>query len=198
MRTRRSPPLKILPPNNCPLSHFYVIITTVKEGLKKLLKDTGAVKAGEFMLSSGKKSDFYVDCRKVTLHPKGAKLIANLILEKIKGLKVDAIGGLTLGADPIVGAVIALSDIPGFIVRKKAKEHGTQQRIEGLLESGWNILVVEDVSTTGGSALQAIQAAESIGAKVIKVISVVDREEGASESLKKYAFDPIFKKSELV
>ena len=103
-----------------------------------------------------------------------------------------------MGADPIIGAVITLGDIPGFIVRKKAKEHGTGQKIEGLIEKGWNVLIVEDVATTGGSAMQAIEAAEAAGAKVVKVISVVDREEGASEALKKYNFDPILKKSELV
>lgn len=111
---------------------------------------------------------------------------------------MDAIGGLTLGADPITGAVVALSDIPGFIVRKKEKEHGTKQKIEGLLEPGWNVVIVEDVSTTGASALQAIEAVEALGAKIIKVISVVDREEGASEALNNYDFDPIFKKSDLV
>jgi len=166
--------------------------------LKRLLKETGAVKFGDFTLSSGKKSDLYIDCRKITLHPQGAKLITKIILEKIKGLKVDALGGLTLGADPITGAVVALSNIPGFIVRKKEKEHGTKQKIEGLIEPGWNVVIVEDVSTTGASALQAIEAAEAIGAKVVKVISVVDREEGAAEALKNYDFDPIFKKSDLV
>jgi orotate phosphoribosyltransferase len=170
----------------------------LKEELKKLLRETGAVKIGEFVLSSGKKSNFYIDCRKVTLHPKGAKLIGKIILEKIKGLKVDAVGGLTLGADPITGAVVTLSNIPGFIVRKKEKEHGTKQKIEGLIEPGWNVVIVEDVSTTGASALQAIEAVEAVGVKVVKVISVVDREEGAAEALKDYDFDPIFRKSELV
>ena len=146
----------------------------MKEELKKLLKETGAVKTGEFVLSSGKKSNFYVDCRKVSLHPQGAKLIGKIILEKIKTLKVDAIGGLTLGADPITSAVVTLSDIPGFIVRKKTKEHGTQQRIEGLIEAGWNVIIVEDVAPTGASALQAIEAAEAVGAKVVKVIAVKD------------------------
>jgi orotate phosphoribosyltransferase len=170
----------------------------LKEELKHLLKETGAVKFGEFTLSSGKKSNFYVDCRKVTLHPQGAKLIGKIILDKIKNLKVDAIGGLTLGADPITSAVVTLGNIPGFIVRKKAKEHGTQQKIEGIIKPGWNVVIVEDVATTGASALQAIEAAEAIGAKVVKVISVVDREEGAAEALKNYDFDPIFRKSELV
>ncbi|MBU0501716.1 MAG: orotate phosphoribosyltransferase, partial [Candidatus Margulisbacteria bacterium] len=143
------------------------------------------------------KSDFYVDCRKVTLHPEGAKQIGIIILEMIADLKIDAVGGLTLGADPIIGAVVTLSNLYGFIVRKKAKEHGTGQKIEGLIEPGWNVLIVEDVSTTGKSALQAIEAAEAAGAKVVKVISVVDREEGAAEALKKYNFEPIIKKTEL-
>ncbi len=166
--------------------------------LKKLLRETGAFKTGEFTLSSGKKSNFYIDCRRITLHPQGAKLIGKIILEKIKGMKIDAVGGMTLGADPIIGAVITLSDIPGFIVRKKEKTHGTGQKIEGIIEAGFNVLIVEDVSTTGGSALQAIEAVEAVGAKVVKVISVVDREEGASEAFKRYDFDPIFRKSELI
>jgi len=170
----------------------------MREELKKLLKETGAVKTGEFVLSSGKKSNIYIDCRKITLHPQGARLIAKIILEKIKGLKIDAIGGLTLGADPITSSVVALSDVPGFIVRKKEKEHGTKQKIEGHINSGWDVVIVEDVATTGTSALQAIEAVEAVGAKVVKVISVVDREEGSAEALKNYDFDPIFKKSELV
>ena len=169
----------------------------MKEELIELLKTKEAVKFGDFTLSSGKKSDFYVDCRKITLHPQGARLIAQIILEKIKGSKVDAIGGLTLGADPITSSVVALSDIPGFIVRKKEKEHGTRQKIEGIIEPGFNVVIVEDVATTGASALQAIEAVEAVGAKVVKVIAVVDREEGAAEALKNYDFDPIIKKSDL-
>lgn len=171
---------------------------TPKEELKALLKETGAFKTGEFVLSSGKKSNIYIDCRKITLHPQGARLIAKIILEKINGLKVDAIGGLTLGADPITSSVVALSDIPGFIVRKKEKAHGTKQKIEGIIAPGNNVVIVEDVATTGASALQAIEAVEAFGAKVVKVISVVDREEGASAALKNYDFDPILKKGELV
>jgi len=167
-----------------------------RETLKRLLLDK-AVKTGEFTLASGKKSNFYVDCRKVTLHPEGSKLIGKLVLEKINGLNVDAVGGLTMGADPITSAVVTLGNIPGFIVRKKEKEHGTKQKIEGIIEPGWSVVIVEDVATSGGSALQAINAVEEFGAKVVKVIAVVDREEGAAEALKGYDFDPIFKKSDL-
>ena len=168
-----------------------------KEKLKSLLKER-AIKIGKFTLASGKSSDFYIDCRKVTLDPQGAKLIGNIILEKIKGLKADAVGGLTLGADPITAAVVTLGNLPGFIVRKKGKEHGTKQKIEGMIEAGWKVVIVEDVATSGASALQAIKAAEEAGAKVAKVISIVDREEGATETLKNYDFDPIFKKSDLM
>jgi orotate phosphoribosyltransferase len=170
----------------------------LKNDLIKLFRETGAVKTGEFTLSSGKKSDFYVDCRKISLHPQGSKLIGKIILDKINGLKVDSIGGLTLGADPVASAAVTLGDIPGFIVRKKEKSHGTKQKIEGHIQSGWNVVIVEDVATTGASALQAIEAAEAAGAKVIKVISVVDREEGAAEALKDYDFDPILRKGELL
>jgi len=168
-----------------------------RETLKRLLLEK-AIKTGEFTLASGKKSNFYVDCRKVTLHPEGAKLIGKLILDKIRGLKVDAVGGLTMGADPITSSVVALGSIPGFIVRKKEKEHGTKQKIEGIIEPGWSVVIVEDVATSGGSALQAIKAVEEFGAKVVKVIAVVDREEGAAGALKKYDFDPIFRKSEFM
>jgi len=174
-----------------------VNIQSDKEQLKKLLLEK-AVKTGDFTLASGKKSNFYIDCRKVTLHPQGAKLIGKILLDKTKNIKVDAVGGLTMGADPITSSIIMLSDIPGFIVRKKGKEHGTKQKIEGIIEPGMQVVIVEDVATTGSSALQAIQAVEDFGAKVIKVISVVDREEGAAEALKNYDFDPIFKKSELI
>lgn len=170
----------------------------MKNDLVQLFKKTGAVKTGEFTLSSGKKSDFYVDCRKISLHPQGSKFIGKIILEKIKKLKVDAIGGLTLGADPIASSVVVLGNIPGFIVRKKEKEHGTKQKIEGHIQAGWKVVIVEDVATTGSSALQAIEAAEAAGAKVVKVIAVVDREEGAAEALKNYDFDPILRKSDLV
>lgn len=170
----------------------------MKNELIKLFKDIGAFKTGDFTLSSGKKSDFYVDCRKISLHPEGSRLIGKIILDKIKDIKVDSIGGLTLGADPITSAVVTLSNIPGFIVRKKEKEHGTKQKIEGHIQPGWNVVIVEDVATTGASSLQAIEAVEAAGAKVVKVIPVVDREEGAADTLKNYDFDPILKKSNLL
>ena len=174
----------------------------LKEKLKKLLLER-AVKSGRFTLSSGKTSDFYIDGKQITLDPEGANLTAQIILEKIKGLPVNAVGGLTLGADPIASAVSVLSaqtnrPLPAFIVRKKTKEHGLQKEIEGIIEPGWKVVIVEDIATTGVSALTAIQAVEKIGCQVVKVICLVDREEGAAEALKDYDFDPIFKRSELM
>ena len=102
----------------------------MRESLKKILLQKSVIVGKEFTLSSGKKSNFYIDCRKVTLHPEGSKLIATLVLEKIKGMKVDAVGGLTMGADPITSSVVTLGNMPGFIVRKKEKEHGTKKKIK--------------------------------------------------------------------
>ncbi|MFH2033948.1 MAG: orotate phosphoribosyltransferase [Candidatus Margulisiibacteriota bacterium] len=168
--------------------------------LKQLLKDTGAVKTGDFTLSSGKKSNFYVDGKQVTCHPLGLKLMADIILDKIKGMKVDAVGGLTIGADPIAAAVAIQSQgkIAAFIVRKEAKGHGLGKEIEGIIKPGWKVVVVDDVITTAGATLKAIAAVEKIGCKVVKVICLVDREEGGAEALKNSDFDPLFKKSELV
>lgn len=171
----------------------------MKEDLKKLLKNCGAIKTGEFTLSSGKKSDFYVDAKQSTCHPMGLPLIANLIIEKLGLIRVNAVGGPTLGADPIVAAITAISgEYPCFIVRKEAKEHGLMKEIEGIIKPGWNVAIIEDVVTSGKSILQSIAIVEKFRCNVVKVICVVDREEGGAEALKNYDFDPIFKKSELL
>lgn len=148
-----------------------------------------ALKKGEFVLSSGKKSSYYLDGRVITLTPEGAFLVASIILELIKGREVDAIGGPTLGADPIVGAVAALSHIKQiplktFIVRKTAKEHGAGRQIEGpALAKDSKAILVDDVATTGSSLIEAKQALEKEGIKVKTAIVIVDREEGASRNL---------------
>jgi len=163
-------------------------------------------KVGSFTLASGKTSDYYVDCRTTTLDPEGADLTARLLLERIQGLPepVDAVGGLTLGADPMAAALIVRSQIAGsplrgFIVRKEAKAHGTGRRIEGNLRKGDRVAILEDVVTTGGSALQAIEAVEAEGAKVVEVLALVDREEGGREALlaKGYPLFALFTASEL-
>jgi orotate phosphoribosyltransferase len=164
-----------------------------------------AVSFGDFTLASGRKSGYYIDARVVTLHHEGAYLIARAILDFLSagGIEADAVGGMAIGADPIAGAVAALSHreavpLSGFIVRKESKGHGTGRRIEGGLASGSRVVVVDDVITTGGSTLAAIRAVEEIGCKVAAVICVIDREEGGAQTLKEYRFHPLFRVSELI
>jgi len=162
----------------------------LKEKLFKLLNKE-ALKKGKFVLSSGKESNYYLDGRLITLTPEGAYLVASIILEMIKDRNPDALGGPTLGADPIVGAVAVLSyinkqPIKTFIVRKEAKEHGMQQQIEGpVLLSGNRVILVDDVATSGKAILEAKQALDKIGVIVDKVIVIVDRKQGAGENLAK-------------
>src|SRR5579863_2254266 len=135
---------------------------------------------GEFKLSSGATSDYYVDCRTTTLDARGAQLTGKVFLQEIRKQKwkPKAIGGLTMGADPIVTAVAVTSGkINGFLVRKGEKQHGTGQRIEGFREVGALVVIVDDVCTTGASTVQAIEAAREFGFKVIGVMCLVEREE---------------------
>jgi orotate phosphoribosyltransferase len=159
---------------------------------------------GDFTLRSGKKSPFYFDSKKTTLLPEGALLTALETLEILRAneIEADAIGGLTLGADPIVCPVAALSylierPLRAFIVRKEAKGHGTARRIEGQLEPNSRVVIVDDVVTTAGSTLQAIEAVEEEGHTVVAVVCLVDREEGGTEKLSRWPFFPIFKRSEI-
>lgn len=143
---------------------------------------------GNFQLSSGKKTSYYIDCKKVSLSPEGAYLIGSEIFNRIKDLPVEGVGGMTLGADPIASAVSLLSytnkkPIPAFIVRKEAKEHGSQQQIEGPLKPGAKLVVVEDVVTTGGSTLRALDAIKKEGYSILKVIALVDRKEGGADRI---------------
>ena len=162
-----------------------------RERLKQIILKN-SFQLGVFILSSGKKSDYYIDLRTTTLDPQGLYLICKFFLDYLrrKNLKIDAVGGLTLGADPIVGGMVALSQrrkkpLAGFIVRKEAKKHGTQKLIEGNLKPGWKVAIVEDVITTGSSAIKAIKSAQEQGAKVKIVLAVVDREEGGREQIEK-------------
>jgi orotate phosphoribosyltransferase len=135
---------------------------------------------GEFKLSSGATSDYYVDCRATTLDAQGSRLTGEVFLEEIRrrGWKPQAIGGLTLGADPIVTAVSVVSgELHGFLVRKAEKQHGTEQRIEGFREKGARVVIVEDVCTTGASTIQAIEAAREFGFEIVGVMCLVEREE---------------------
>jgi orotate phosphoribosyltransferase len=135
---------------------------------------------GEFKLSSGGTSDYYVDCRTTTLDARGAQLTGRVFLDEIeaRGWEPEAIGGLTMGADPIVVSVALTSGkIHGFLVRKAEKQHGTGRRIEGFNEKGARVVIVDDVCTTGASTVQAIEAAREFGFEVIGVMCLVEREE---------------------
>ncbi|MGH9718301.1 MAG: orotate phosphoribosyltransferase [Candidatus Acidiferrales bacterium] len=162
---------------------------------------------GEFTLSSGKKSNYYLDCRLTTLDAQGALLTGYCILELLDEMQIepDAIGGLSMGADPVVSAAIVVSalenrPLPGFLVRKEAKKHGRQKQIEGMENlGGKKVVIVDDVCTTGGSTQEAIDAVEHAGAEVIAVISLVDREEGGSNTLRaKYNYRSVFTARELL
>src|ERR1700735_2039827 len=135
---------------------------------------------GEFTLSSGGTSDYYIDCRTTTLDAKGARLTGEVFLAEIqqRGGKPRAIGGLTMGADPIVVAVSVVSgEVDGFLVRKAEKQHGTGQRIEGFREKGARVVIVDDVCTTGASTVQAIEAAREFGFEIAGVMCLVERQD---------------------
>jgi len=135
---------------------------------------------GQFKLSSGGTSDYYIDCRITTLDAQGSRLTGEVFWQEIqaRGWRPQAIGGLTMGADPIVSAVAVVSgQLHGFLVRKAEKQHGTGQRIEGFREKGARVVIVDDVCTTGASTIQAIEAAREFGFEVIGVMCLVEREE---------------------
>jgi orotate phosphoribosyltransferase len=161
--------------------------------LLELLKEK-SYKKGKVILASGKESDFYIDCRPVTLHPEGAYLVGKLLYERLQESPqiIGGVGGPTMGADPIATAVSLVSylegkPIPAFIVRKEPKKHGRGLWIEGIhnLPEGTAVAVVEDVVTTGGSTLKAIERVKEEGLKVVKILAIVDRDEGGKENLQK-------------
>jgi orotate phosphoribosyltransferase len=178
-------------------------MNTREELMSRLIEQS--LRTGEFTLASGRKSNYYINGKLTTLEGRGAYLIARVFMAMIADDVPDAVGGLTLGADPIVGAMLALAgmeDLPikGFIVRKASKEHGTRSLVEGPLGEGDRVVVIEDVVTTGGSALQAVDAVEAMGCDVKRVIAVVDREEGGRENLEARGLrlECIFTASELL
>ena len=154
-------------------------MTAARQELLRLLASK-SFRRGDFKLSSGASSDYYVDCRTTTLDAQGARLTGQVFLEEIRaqGWKPQAIGGLTMGADPIVTAVSVTSgELDGFLVRKADKQHGTGQRIEGFREKGARVVIVDDVCTTGASTVQAIEAARDFGFEIVGVMCLVERQE---------------------
>ena len=150
-----------------------------------LLKEK-AFRRGRVVLASGRESDFYFDMKPAMLDPDGAALMAELILRRIHDVKADCIGGLEMGAVPLIAPVAMRSvefgrRLPGFFVRKVVKDHGTKKRVDGTDIAGKTVVILEDVTTTGASAMDAVKAVEEAGAKVTLVISILDRGEGAAE-----------------
>lgn len=159
------------------------------------LLNTRAVQRGDFTLASGAKSKFYIDGKQVTLSGEGLAVISSLILQAIADDRVDAVGGPTLGADPIAAAVACRSALPApagpgrpleaFIVRKSLKDHGTQRWVEGPLKPGARVVLVEDVVTTGGSAVSAVEKLRELGCTIVRAVVIVDRRAGAEEAFAK-------------
>ena len=157
-----------------------------------------ALEFGEFTLASGKKARYYLDCRKITLDSQGANLVAAGILDMLGDDLPDAVGGMAIGADPISAAVITVAGLRGrplraFIVRKESKAHGKGRMVEGPVLPGDRVVVVEDVVTTGGSSIRAIEHVEAAGLKVLGVIAIIDRLEGGAEAFaeKGYQLRPL-------
>jgi orotate phosphoribosyltransferase len=158
-----------------------------RDALKALIREK-ALKFGDFTLASGKKATYYLDGKQVTLNPHGARLLAEGILDLLEAQGIPAaIGGMSIGADPITAAVVTMSavrgtPITGFMVRKEPKGHGTLQYLEGPVKPGDEAVIVEDVVTTGGSSLVAIERALAFGLKIRGVIAIVDRMEGGAQA----------------
>ena len=161
--------------------------------LVEIVKQRSFQEGPEMKLASGKTSTFYFNMKPTMLDPEGAALIAELMLDAIGDAKADLVGGLEMGAVPIASAITAVSHMQGrpvaaFFVRKQAKEHGTQSLVEGLVRGdtmkGKRVVIVEDVTTTGGSALKAAKALQAEGATIVKVLTIVDRLDGAAEAFR--------------
>src|SRR5579885_235620 len=167
-------------------------MSSARAELLRLLAEK-SFRLGNFKLSSGAFSDYYVDCRTTTLDAQGARLTGEVFLDEIRrqGWQAEAIGGLTLGADPVVVAVAVVSGkLSGFLVRKAEKQHGTGQRIEGFHRKGARVVIVDDVCTTGASTIQAIEAAREFGFDVVGVMCLVEREEAGGRANVEKAASP--------
>lgn len=170
------------------------VVTEHTKRILELAHETGALQYGDFTLASGKKSDHYFEGKRLTLYPEGAYHVGKAVLDALAEIEVDAIGGLAMGAFPMITAVALVSYQEGkpmssFIVRDQPKEHGTKRKIEGHLKEGSRVAIVDDVITTGGSVFRAIEAVEAVNCKVVKVIVLVDRHEGGSDKLNGAGYD---------
>ena len=183
-----------------------MVMNTNRERLLALLRER-SLERGTFVLASGKTSDIYFDGKQTTLHPEGAYLVGRILFEMMKDSGVEGVGGMTLGADPIVTGISLISfmegkPIPAFIIRKEPKKHGKGYWIEGKrnLRDGAAVAIVEDVVTTGKTTLEAISRAKEEGLTVVKVLTIVDREEGGREALARegYQLESVFKRSDLL
>jgi len=189
-----------------------VNVSSLKEQLLDFLKERSVCR-GTFTLASGAQSDLYIDAKQTTQDPRGAILVGRVGWELVKGVardlsvRVDSIGGLTMGADPIAASIGIFahledpsSELQTFVVRKGAKAHGRLKLIEGNFARGHSVVIVDDVITTGGSTLQAIDAIEGAGGRVAFVLVLVDREEGGRENIEKrgHKVVPIFTRADLI
>jgi orotate phosphoribosyltransferase len=169
---------------------------TPRDRLQELFRQR-ALQFGDFTLASGKKSNYYVNSKKVLFHAEAIALLGDLLYDATKDLDFQAIGGLEVGAIPMAAAALIAfhrhgRGLEGFFVRKKVKEHGSQERLEGQVKAGDKVVVIDDVLTTGGSVIQAIEAVEAASATVVRVVCICDRLQGAREALAKYDFRPLF------
>jgi len=173
--------------------------TAARQRLLELVRERAFRDGLDIVLASGKRSDFYINGKKVSLHPEGLFLMAQLMLRQLEAHpQVTAIGGLTLGADPIAAAICSLShqtgqDLDAFLVRKEAKGHGTGSRIEGDLQPGQKVAIIEDTITTGGSAMRAIEAVREAGAEPVVVLALADREDADADGFRaEFEVRPLF------
>ncbi len=178
----------------------------LKTKLAKLLLEL-SYREGDFTLTSGKKSEYYFDCKQTALHAEGSYLVGRLFVEMLKDFDCKGVGGMTLGADPLISSTTVVSHLegcpmPGFIIRKKSKGHGTDQYLEGLanFEEGDKVVLLEDVCTTGGTLIQAAERVRDAGLEIVGVLAVLDREEGGREALKEAGLElsAIFTRKELL
>jgi orotate phosphoribosyltransferase len=177
----------------------------VRERLREILLEKSVVRGREFKLASGRTSDFYVDARVTTLDAEGAALCGQIFFQMLAECKIDAVGGYSIGADPIVAAIAVISfqekrPLPAFIIRKEEKSHGTRKMIEGNFRAGMRVALFDDVITSGGSIIKGARQVEAEGGAVEVVMAVLDRQEGGREAIEGhgYKFLSIFTKKDLL